>query len=136
MAQQVASQIAEISRPLPDGPIELSLQPEELGRLRLSFSAGETGLQVVVSAERPETLEMMRRHIDVLAQEMRRLGHEGAQFSFTGGQNAFRDQATGEQGNSQRVSWSDDDGSAMTNAADPVGQARLTVRSVGLDLRL
>ena len=51
--------------------------------------ASKAGLQVVVSAERPETLEMMRRHIDMLAQEMRRMGQEAAQFSFAGGDSAF-----------------------------------------------
>ncbi len=38
-------------------------------------------------ADRPETLELMRRHIDILAQEFRDIGYGSAEFSFgQGGQ--------------------------------------------------
>ncbi|MBY6049942.1 flagellar hook-length control protein FliK [Vannielia litorea] len=134
-AQAVAMQIAEISRPLPDGSIELSLQPEELGRLKLSFSGGEAGLHVVVAAERPETLEMMRRHIDLLAQEMRRLGHEGAQFSFAGGEGSFGQQMQGESQSGERVGWADDMARPAAPTTTPAAQA-LGLGQAGLDLRL
>ncbi|MGR3796238.1 flagellar hook-length control protein FliK [Vannielia sp. SX4] len=134
-AQAVAMQIAEVSRPLPDGPIELSLQPEELGRLKLSFSGGEAGLHVVVAAERPETLEMMRRHIDLLAQEMRRLGHEGAQFSFAGGEGSFGQQMQGESHSGERVGWADDMARTAATTTTPAAQAP-GLGQAGLDLRL
>ncbi len=134
-AQAVAMQIAEVSRPLPDGPIELSLQPEELGRLKLSFSGGEAGLHVVIAAERPETLEMMRRHIDLLAQEMRRLGHEGAQFSFAGGEGSFGQQMRGEGQSGERVGWADDMSRTAATNTTPAAQAP-GLGQAGLDLRL
>ncbi len=133
IAQNVALQIAEVSRPLPDGPVELSLQPEELGRLKLSFTGGEAGLHVLITAERPETLDMMRRHIDLLAQEMRRLGHEGAQFSFAGGESAFGRQA-GHGGEARNVGWiGEGDG---TSAPVPSGPPAPRIGTAGLDLRL
>ncbi|MBY6155414.1 flagellar hook-length control protein FliK [Vannielia litorea] len=134
-AQAVAMQIAEVSRPLPDGPIELSLQPEELGRLKLSFSGGEAGLHVVIAAERPETLEMMRRHIDLLAQEMRRLGHEGAQFSFAGGEGSFGQQMQGEGQSGERVGWADDMARPAATNTTPAAHAP-GLGQAGLDLRL
>jgi len=134
MAQQVAAQIAEISRPLPDGPLELSLQPEELGRLKLSFSGTEAGLLITVTAERPETLELMRRHIEILSQEMRRLGHEGTQFSFGGEEGAPGGQSGG--GNGPPAQTLVDEAERVTRPASPVvGETPMALQA-GLDLRL
>lgn len=83
--QGIAQQIAHLSRPLPEGPVELHLRPEELGRLKLTFAGSDGGLIVTVVAERAETLDLLRRNVDLLAQDMRRMGQEGAQFSFHGG---------------------------------------------------
>ncbi|QDC11151.1 hypothetical protein FHY55_18770 [Oceanicola sp. D3] len=134
-AQQVAAQIAEISRPLPDGPVELSLKPEELGRLKLSFTGSEAGLHIAVTAERPETLEMMRRHIEILAQEMRRLGHEGAQFSFASGDSGFGQHQNGE-GEGQTVSWAGNDAPHEALSPGAEGPPTLQLGTAGLDLRL
>jgi flagellar hook-length control protein FliK len=61
---------------------EIALNPEELGRVRLTLSVGDGGVTLVVSAERPETNELLRRHIDVLAQEFRAIGYDTVSFSF------------------------------------------------------
>jgi len=66
--------------------IDLSLSPEELGRVRLRLSPSEGGLNVVIVAERSETLELLRRNIDMLAREFLDIGYEGASFDFAGGQ--------------------------------------------------
>ncbi|SIO13176.1 flagellar hook-length control protein FliK [Vannielia litorea] len=137
VAQQVAVQIGQIARPLPDGPIELSLHPEELGRLKLSFSGAEAGLHVVIAAERPETLDLLRRHIDVLAQEMRRLGAEGAQFSFLGGNATFADRHRGSGAQGRSLGWAGD-GSPGSPAPMEATAPRPMLRlgDAGLDLRL
>ncbi|MFY0635619.1 MAG: flagellar hook-length control protein FliK [Vannielia sp.] len=136
--QRVATQVAEVFRPLPDGPVELRLHPEELGRLKLSFTSGEAGLHVVVAAERPETLDMMRRNIDLLAQEMRRLGHEGAQFSFAGGDPAFSQNDTGAQGQGHKIGWAGDTGEPGSTPGRPgiTQHPGLRLGADGLDLRL
>ena len=69
---------------------EISLQPEELGRVRMTLSQSEQGLSLVVTLERPETLDLMRRHIDQLIQEFRKMGHDGVGFEFRqeGGKNS------------------------------------------------
>ncbi|MDP3960970.1 MAG: flagellar hook-length control protein FliK [Pseudorhodobacter sp.] len=62
--------------------VELSLAPEELGRLRMSLQPEGDGMRVLLSAERPETIDLMRRHADQLAQEFRQAGFSGATLSF------------------------------------------------------
>ena len=73
--------------------IDLSLNPEELGRVRLRLSPSEGGLNVMIVAERSETLDLLRRNIDMLAREFLEIGYEGATFDFTGGQ---QEQADGD----------------------------------------
>ena len=67
-----------------DGPVELTLSPEELGRVRLSLSADGDGLHVTVQVERGDTLDLLRRNSDLLLQEIRAQGFSGATFSFSG----------------------------------------------------
>ncbi len=82
----VMRQISESLHRLADGGVEIQLRPEELGRVRMQMVQGEHGLTVMVSAERGETLDLMRRHIDQLARALQDMGYSGTQFSFSGGQ--------------------------------------------------
>ena len=67
-----------------DGPVELTLSPEELGRVRLSLSPEGDSLHVTVHVERGDTLDLLRRNSDLLLQEIRAQGFSGATFSFSG----------------------------------------------------
>ncbi|MBZ8117525.1 flagellar hook-length control protein FliK [Roseovarius sp. LXJ103] len=80
-ARQVAVQIADAVRS-GEKPIELTLNPAELGRVRLALAPGDGVMMVTVLADRPETLDLMRRHIDMLAQELRAIGYGSTAFSF------------------------------------------------------
>jgi flagellar hook-length control protein FliK len=80
----VARQMIDIVQHLPTKPVEIPLNPDELGRLRLSISTSDIGLVVSVVAERPETLDLLRRHISTLGQEFQALGYEDVSFSFDG----------------------------------------------------
>ncbi|WP_417256200.1 flagellar hook-length control protein FliK [Celeribacter halophilus] len=80
---RIAMQIADVARQLPDRPVEITLTPEELGKVRLSFHLSENGaMNVVMSAERTDTLELLRRNIDSLASEFQDLGYSESGFSF------------------------------------------------------
>ena len=85
LPRAVAVQLAEVARGLPDGPVELTLNPEELGKVRMSLSAAETSIAVALTIERPETADLMRRHLDMLEVEFRALGYQDIAFSFAGG---------------------------------------------------
>lgn len=126
----IGRQMAEALQRLPDRPVELSLNPEELGRVRLSISTAEGGITVHVLAERPETLDLMRRHIDQLGREFQALGYENINFAFN-------------EGNSEEGAGANGDGSASESAQlvaseqqeDSAVQITMTP-STGVDLRL
>jgi flagellar hook-length control protein FliK len=80
----ISRQIMDVFQHLPSKPVEISLNPEELGRLRLAVSTSDASLHVNVAAERPETLDLLRRHIAMLGQEFQALGYEDVSFSFNG----------------------------------------------------
>ncbi|MGD1882441.1 MAG: flagellar hook-length control protein FliK [Paracoccaceae bacterium] len=81
----VARNIAEILHRRGDGQIEIALNPKELGSIRMSIVAAELGVVVSIAAERPETLDLMRRNIDGLGREFAELGYEDISFTFSGG---------------------------------------------------
>ena len=88
-AQQIAVQIADAMRGGGGRPVDLTLNPAELGRVRLTLSAADGTMAVQITAERGETLDLMRRHADLLAQEFRNIGYGGTAFEFarqSGGQ--------------------------------------------------
>ena len=62
--------------------VELTLSPEELGRVQMEFRADGDEMRVFLTAERPETLDLLRRHADQLAAELRQAGYSGASLSF------------------------------------------------------
>jgi hypothetical protein len=97
----LAAVIGQIGRAGPD-ITELSLAPEELGRLRLQLIPEGDRIQVILSAERPETLDLLRRNIDQLAEDLRQMGFSSSAFGFAGwsggqdrGDEARRFSATG-----------------------------------------
>lgn len=69
---------------MPNGPVELTLDPEELGRVRMTLSGTDMSMTVTLVTERAETSDLMRRHIEVLAQEFRQLGYRDVSFNFAG----------------------------------------------------
>ncbi len=83
--------LAETVARFPDRPVEVTLSPEELGRVRMTFNTTDGVLSLSLVADRPETLDLMRRHIDQLAEDFRDLGFDSISFSFA--QSQDRDQA-------------------------------------------
>lgn len=65
-----------------DGALELTLSPQELGPLRIELSATAEGLRVTLSAERPEAMDLLRRHAGELLAELRQAGWAQASLGF------------------------------------------------------
>ena len=67
---------------------EIRLDPEELGRLRITLEGEGDALRVRVEVERPETLDLLRRNMDRLADTLREAGysHSDMQFSTWSGE--------------------------------------------------
>ncbi|OYX41623.1 MAG: hypothetical protein B7Z02_14980 [Rhodobacterales bacterium 32-67-9] len=74
--------LAEAVSHFPDRPVEITLSPEELGRVRLTLATHDGALTMMVQADRPDTLDLLRRNIDSLAQDFRDLGYQDLTFSF------------------------------------------------------
>lgn len=91
----VARQIAEVVQRAPGRAVELSLSPAELGSVRMKLSPADVGMVVSIFAERPETLDLMRRNIEALERAITDLGYENVAFSFdtAEGSQEFSDQA-------------------------------------------
>lgn len=68
--------------PHEDGAVEIALFPKGLGRVRLELHQGPKGAQITVSADRPETLDLIRRHSAELIAEFRAAGMSNPQVSF------------------------------------------------------
>ncbi|MGI9389174.1 MAG: flagellar hook-length control protein FliK [Boseongicola sp.] len=130
LARLVSSQIGEAARASLDGSIEVRLSPEELGRVRLLMSQSELGLTVAVIAERVETLELIRRNTDILAQDLRGLGHQNIAFSFDqGAKRQSFDNAAEISDITAEEPEADSDGSSHNlSAAGFVDDGRLDIR--------
>ncbi len=129
----VASQMADALVTAQNNRIEITLNPEELGRVRMVLSPADTGVSILIAAERPETLDMMRRHLGQLSDEFRNLGYEDISFEFSGGdaQGTFNGEADGSHPDGPFEAENPHD---MPEPI-PVQIAR-TAQSRGLDLRL
>lgn len=92
--QHVLRQISDGLPKLADKAVEIRLSPEELGHVRLRMVSSEHGVVVHVHADRPETLDLLRRHIDQLARDLAEAGHEASEFTFSDNPNGRREART------------------------------------------
>ncbi|WP_158275497.1 flagellar hook-length control protein FliK [Maritimibacter sp. 55A14] len=85
LVRAVAAQLVDGFRGSSARHVEILLEPRELGHVRMTLSLSDQGGNVTLTADRPETLDLMRRHIGILSQEFADLGYRGVEFSFAGG---------------------------------------------------
>jgi flagellar hook-length control protein FliK len=144
LSQQIAQHIAaNLPKPVTDlgtGTLEITLDPPELGRVRMSLVeiAGTITLSIV--ADRPETAELMRRHLDILAQEFGRSGLDAPSVRLgTGGENPGG-AAMGRHGTARDPDAASVHGAPDAPPADPSATAHARALPPGtaraLDLRL
>lgn len=107
--------------------LEIQLNPEELGRVRLQMSPTESGLSVQVFADRTDTLELLRRHVDILQRDLKDAGYAANDFTF------------GKQGSNHGSGHGGIQVEAGTDDAERVEQTQdqpPTPMRSGLDLRI
>ena len=85
------SQIAVAVARATEHRIEIRLDPPELGRVQISLTPVDGGVQAVVLADRPETQDLLRRHAHALTQELADTGFGNVSLDFAAGQNAAPD---------------------------------------------
>lgn len=91
-ATSVAQQIAVSMSQAQSKATEITLNPEELGRVRISLTTTEAGMAISIISERPETTDLMRRHLDLLASEFAELGYDDLSFMFDNPHSEDRDE--------------------------------------------
>ena len=120
---------------LAERPVELSLDPAELGRVRLTLAVSDAGVSVSIVAERPETLELMRRYAEALAAEYRSLGYAEVNLSFgAAADGPGSDSAPGHQNAPAEASAGSESAAASPDDAAPL---KLRLSDSGrLDIRI
>ncbi|WP_405402450.1 flagellar hook-length control protein FliK [Paracoccus sp. Ld10] len=106
---------------------EIALSPEELGRIRLVMSGPDRG-QITIWAERPETLDLVRRNADLLTQQLAEAGVTAGSLDF------HRDDRGGGQA-AHGGPTDDDDGPVLATSAR-VRMSPSVLSDRRLDIRL
>ncbi|MEM9639819.1 MAG: flagellar hook-length control protein FliK, partial [Pseudomonadota bacterium] len=129
VARHVAQQLAASIQVLQDGNLEIALNPEELGRVKIAISMQDAGVMITIQTDRGETMDLMRRNISMLEQAFRDMGHGSVDFSFQSDQQANADdQGSGSESNGLL------DG--LPQEMDPVERALALPGLSGLDIRV
>jgi hypothetical protein len=131
LAREIAQQIGARITPLARGQFELMLAPAELGRLEIVLREVDGVMTLSINAERPETLDLIRRHVDLLAQELRQLSQRELTLQWGMG-------GSGPGGGNKGQALAD---VPRTAPADPASRAAAAPAATGLssdhlDLRL
>ena len=133
LARHVGRQMAEAFDRPGDRPVEVALDPVELGRVRLNLHSRDHTITVTVMADRPETLDLMRRNIGELAQQFREIGYDQINFAF--GQSGH-EAGTGAQPGSPDPDTRPDQERGTVAPAIPSLSPRAATARDGLDIRL
>lgn len=85
-AASATRQLADaiISSDTPGGQTELVLSPDDLGKVQFSIRNVEGQLSILITADRPETMNLLRRNADLLAAELAQSGMDSADLNFGG----------------------------------------------------
>lgn len=129
VARQIGGQLALAVTQQKQGVTEVALNPQELGRVRMTLMAQDNTMVLSVSAERPETQDLMRRHIEQLGQEFRNLGFQDVKFSFQDRPSTSHRPTDDTDGFAPETNEIDD-------AQSQTSPAPVAAADAGLDLRL
>jgi flagellar hook-length control protein FliK len=126
-----STQVAEVTRDASSGAVEVRLDPEELGRLSISFSSRDAALTVTILADRPDTVDLVRRSMGEFLQDLRDLGFQNLSVDVGSSQGEGFNHMGGD---STEVIPLPGDGPESDQPATPLPTH--APRSAGLDMRL
>jgi flagellar hook-length control protein FliK len=132
MPKNVAIQLVQAAPTDGGQTVEIALDPVELGKVRLTLQTSETGINVQILADRPETIDLLRRNMHLLEAEFDSIGYQDIGFEFSQSQqDATQDNAEG------LPQWPDDHETQNTDVSttQPSYGKALPI-GAGLDLRL
>ena len=135
---QLAAQLVHTLTLNSQGTTEIALSPDELGHVRVTLQPDPQNpdrLVVMLNFERPETLDLFRRHADQLAEALRDAGFAGANIGFghsgTGGNSDSRS-----EGAHADLPPTQDPSPGLTAGLQPDQPTLRISASSALDLRL
>ncbi len=85
VASQISAQLPQLLTKAEKQTVELRLDPPELGRVTIHLSTNDTQVTAQVVAERVDTIDLMRRHAELLSATLARAGFSQADLSFQQG---------------------------------------------------
>lgn len=86
VANQITAQLPQLLTKAEKQTIELRLDPPELGRVTIHLTTNDQHVTAQVVAERADTIDLMRRHAELLTATLARAGFSQADLSFQQGQ--------------------------------------------------
>ncbi|MDO9639085.1 MAG: flagellar hook-length control protein FliK [Pseudotabrizicola sp.] len=81
-ASQLSQTIVQIIQRGADTPVEVTLRPEELGKVRFDMLTTGDRLHITLFIERPEAMDLIRRHGEQLLNDLRQSGFSNPSLSF------------------------------------------------------
>ena len=93
------AQVREAAKALTgQSKVEIVLNPSELGSVKMTIATNDAGSSVALQVERPETLELVNRHLDMLRRELKNVGWSAASISLEASSAESGDLGGGELG--------------------------------------
>ncbi|WP_339108787.1 flagellar hook-length control protein FliK [Thioclava sp. GXIMD4216] len=137
-AHNISQQLTRALSNSSDDSVELTLAPEELGKVRMVLHHSDQGMSVMIYADRPETLDLMRRNADMLSRDLRELGYTDVNLNFTDqGQGGKNSQELAEQVDRIRAERGTQTAFTMGPVSNDLNPSRTSGSLLGgLDLRM
>jgi len=132
----VAHTVVDTFRNTSDRPIEIAMNPVELGRVRMLMATNEGGITLTITADRPETLDLMRRNIDDLAKSFSDLGYDDIAFAFGQGDTEAGHDHQIEGRSTEDLQGAQDDMPEDSVSGSAARQHTPTLTETGIDIRL
>ena len=85
VASQITAQLPQLLTKAEKQTVELRLDPPELGRVTIHLTTNDQQITAQVVAERVDTIDLMRRHAELLTATLARAGFSEANLSFQQG---------------------------------------------------
>jgi len=133
---QIPHTVVQGFRAASDRPVEIAMNPVELGRVRMLMTTAETGITLVITAERAETLDLMRRNIDDLAKSFAELGYDDIAFAFGQGDVGQHHADDGQDTTAESALTTTQDGRGDPVSPSAVRPSHVPLTDNGIDIRL
>jgi flagellar hook-length control protein FliK len=127
--RQVVQHLDRSFSSLANSPIEITLAPEELGKVRMQFLSNDGTLVLHIAVERAETLDLFKRNGGLLERELSQFGYNDIVYSFSE-QSSRRD----DQAQLPKTQTAEGDVDDRRSATDEHQSSQTTTR--GLDIKL